>query len=89
LCELPPQRVGRNEVDERLLAVDLDDGDQLPVARLELRITVDRHFFELEPDLLAERRDSLPRALAEVAARGRVEANYGYSPRVVVASATR
>jgi hypothetical protein len=34
LCELPTQRVGRDEVDEGLLTVDLDDRDQLAIPRL-------------------------------------------------------
>jgi hypothetical protein len=73
LCELPPQRVRRDEVDERLHAVDLDHGDQLAVARLELRIAVDRDLLELEPQLVTQRDDSLASPLAEMTARGSVE----------------
>ena len=42
MCEPPPHRIGWHEVDERLLAVDLDDREQLAVARLELGVAVDR-----------------------------------------------
>jgi hypothetical protein len=80
-----------HEPRERTLAVDLDDRDQLAIARLERRIAVDGNDLELErhvaPDLLGD----FERGLAEVAAGGREEADggYGYRPRVVVASATR
>jgi hypothetical protein len=53
LCELSPQRIGRHEVDERLLAVDLDDRDQLAEASLELSVTVDRNLLQLEAELVA------------------------------------
>jgi hypothetical protein len=75
LCELAPQRVGRNEVDERPRSVDLDDGNQLAIARLELGIPVDRHLLELEPELVAGSQDGLASALAEMAARRPVEPN--------------
>ena len=75
MCELSPQRIGRNEVDERALAVDLDDRDQLAIARLELGIPVDRHLLELEPELVAGSQDGLASALAEMAASRPVEAD--------------
>ena len=60
-------------VREDLLAVDLDDRDQLAVARLELGVAVDRDLVELEFELLAERAHLLERPLAEVAAPGVVD----------------
>ena len=91
LCELLAQRFGVDEVHELPLPVDLDDGDQLAVARLELLVAVDRDLLELEAELLLRLDDRRPRAIAEVATLRAVEpdAGYGYSPRVVVASATR
>ena len=62
---LPTERRRVDEVDELLLPVDLDDGDQLAVARLELRVAVDRDLLELEAKSRAPRRR--PRAFAEVA----------------------
>jgi hypothetical protein len=64
LCQLSAQGVRRNEVDERLHAVDLDHRDQLAVARLELRIVVDSDLLELEPELVTQRDDGLASALA-------------------------
>ena len=54
-------------VREGPLAVDLDDGDQLAVGRLELRVAVDRDLLELEPELVMERPDLRQRTLAEMA----------------------
>jgi hypothetical protein len=73
------------------LAVDLDDRNQLAVASLELRVAVDRHLLGIEPELLTESSERRPRPLAEMAAVSLVEnySGYGYSPRVIVASATR
>jgi len=73
LCELAPQRIGRHEVDERPLAVDLDDGNQLAKARLELGVPVDRHLLELEPELVAGSQDGLASALAEMTPSRAVE----------------
>jgi hypothetical protein len=79
-------------VDERLLAVDLDHRQPLPVARLQLGVAGDVDLRELEVGVGADGDERLPRPLAEVAA-GRVVENdlrrYGYRPLVVVASATR
>ena len=78
-------------VDKGSLPVDLDDGKELPVLPLELRIAADVHLLELERGLGTDLLDHTSRPLAEVAAGGVVErdARYGYMPRVVVASATR
>jgi hypothetical protein len=73
LCELPSQRIGRYEVDERPLAVDLDDRNQLAKARLELGVPVDCHLLELEPELVAGGQNGLTSPLAEMAPRRAVE----------------
>jgi hypothetical protein len=67
LCEPPAQGIRLHEIDECLLAVDLDDREQLAVPGLELGIAVDQHLLELEAELVPERRDCLARTLAEVA----------------------
>jgi hypothetical protein len=72
LCELAPEGVRVDEVDERTLAADLDDRQPLPVALLELRHAGDVDLLELEPELLPERRQRGPCPVAEVAA-GRAE----------------
>jgi hypothetical protein len=77
LCELAPQRVGLHEVHERLLAVDLDDGDQLAIARFELRVAVDRDLLQVEAELVPEREHGRTRPLAEVATFRAVEPDYG------------
>jgi hypothetical protein len=68
LCELAAQRVGVHEVDELLLAVDLDHRDQLAEPRLELGVAVDRDLLELEPELVPGLDERRPRPLAEMAA---------------------
>ena len=78
LCEPPAESIGRHEVDERLLPVDLDDREQLAVAGLELRVAVDQDLLQLEAELVPERRDGLARTLAEVAPLRAVEPNEGY-----------
>ena len=75
LCDLPAERVRRHEVRECPLAVDLDDGQQLAVTGLQLRIAVDRNLFELEAELLSKLEESRPRLLAEMAADGAIEAD--------------
>jgi hypothetical protein len=79
-------------VDERLLAVDLDHRQPLPVARLQLGVAGDVDLRELEVGVGADGDERLPRPLAEVTTGCVVEDDlrrYGYKPRVVVASATR
>jgi hypothetical protein len=78
-------------VGEGPLAVDLDHGQPLAVARLEVRFTGDVDLLELEGLLAAQLGQLRSRALAEMAVGGVVEGDpdYGYRPRVVVASATR
>ena len=54
LCELPTERFGVHVVREDPLAVDLDHGQPLAVARLELRLTGDVDLLELEALLTAQ-----------------------------------
>jgi hypothetical protein len=77
LCELAAENVGRDEVRENLFAVDLEDGNQLPVSGLQLRIAVDGDLFQLEAELSPKPGDRRPRPLTEVAAVGAVETDYG------------
>jgi hypothetical protein len=86
------QRAGIDEVRERLLAVDLDDGQERAVPRLELGVARDVDELEIEAELVARLRHDLERAGAEAAVGSVVDPDalrYGYKPRVMVASATR
>ena len=65
-------------VGEGLLAVDLDDRQQLTVASLELRIAGDVHLVEVELDVLPDRSERRPRPLAEAAVLRRVENDSDY-----------
>jgi hypothetical protein len=65
-------------VDETSPPVDLDDRDPLAVGGLELGVAVDRDLPQLEAELVARSRDDAPRRLAEVAARGGEEDDFGY-----------
>jgi hypothetical protein len=78
LCEPAAHCIGRHEVHERLLAVDLDDREQLAVPRLELWVAVDQDLLELEAELVPERRDDVTRTRAEMAALRAVEPDEGY-----------
>ena len=91
MCEPPPHCIRWHEVDERLLPVDLDDRVQLPVSSLEHGVADDEELDEHESEHVPKGGDSLARTLAEVAPLRTVEPDldYGYRPRVVVASATR
>jgi hypothetical protein len=75
-----------------LLPVDLDDGQELAVPRLEIAVASDVDQLEVELGVPSNRLDDLERPHAE-AAIGRVvkddAPSYGYKPLVVVASATR
>jgi len=94
-CEQPsareacPEYVGVDEVRESALLVDLEHGQIHAIAALELVVAGDVHELELEPELGLQVADDLERALAEPAVGRVVERDYGYRPRVVVASATR
>ena len=89
--EPTPERVRVDEVREHELAVDLDGGKELPVARLEVGPAADVDELELEDELPPDLLDDLQRPRAETAVSRVVDgdARYGYKPRVVVASATR
>jgi hypothetical protein len=94
LCVDPAEERGRIQVvDEGALPVDLDDGKPLAVLRLQIRVAADVDLAQLEVMLAPELCERRPRTLAEVAVVGVVDGDagsgYGYSPRVVVASATR
>ena len=78
MCEPAAHCIGRHEVHERPLAVDLYDRKQLAVTRFELRIAVDQDLLELEAELVSERRDGVARTLAEVAPLRAVEPDEGY-----------
>jgi hypothetical protein len=65
-------------VDEAPAAADLDDRDPLAVRRLERGIAVDRDLPQLEAKLVAGGLDYTPSRCAEVAARRRVEDDFGY-----------
>jgi hypothetical protein len=93
LCAQPAEERGAVEVvDERPLPVDLDDRQPFAVLLLELWVATDVDLAQVELVLAPELCERAPGALAEVAVIG-VEngdaSGYGYSPRVVVASATR
>jgi hypothetical protein len=70
LCggQLPPERVRLDVVGESANAVDLDDGEPLAIARLELGVAADVDLLELESQLVAQRGHLRQRALAEMAA---------------------
>ena len=68
-----PQRVGRDVVDECALGVDLEHGEPLPVARLELRVARDVDLVERERHLGPDLDEDRPRPLAQVAPGGGVE----------------
>jgi hypothetical protein len=76
------QAVGRDEVLERRLAVDLDHGKTLAVARLELRSPADVDQLELEVDLLAQLEDDLERSRAEAAVVRVVDRYLPRRPRI-------
>jgi hypothetical protein len=78
LCESPPHCIRRHEVDECLLAVDLDDREQLAKPGLELGVAVDHDLLELEAELVPERQNGLARTLTEVAPLRAVQRDPGY-----------
>jgi hypothetical protein len=80
LCGSQPatERVLVDVVREQPLAVELDDGQELAVAGLEVGVAGDVDLDELELQLAPERDELLARPLAEVAALGAVETNAGY-----------
>jgi len=80
LCaEFATERIKVDVVDERALAVDLDDGQPLAVTRFELRVAADVHLGELELHVGAGSLEHGACARAEVTALGVVQrdADYG------------
>ena len=71
--------------------VDLDHREERPVTLLEIGVAADVDELELEAELSLHLLHDLERSRAEAAVGGVVDrdSGYGYSPRVVVASATR
>ena len=65
--ELATERVRRDVVDERLLAGDLDDRDQLAVALLELPGGRDVDLTQPEAELVTQLLERRSGALAQVA----------------------
>jgi hypothetical protein len=78
LCEPAAHRIRRHEVDERALAVDLDDRQELAVAGLELGVAVDQDLVQLEAKLVSELGQNLAGTLAEVAPLRPVQPNVRY-----------
>ena len=78
LCEPAPERFGVHVVREDPLAVDLDHGQPLAVARLEVGIAGDVDLVELEALLAAQLCQLRSRALAEVAVERVVEGDPDY-----------
>jgi hypothetical protein len=68
-CEFATQALRLDVVDERALAVDLDDGDPLAVGGLELRDAADVDLLEVGALCLQDR----SRTVTEMAPAGRVE----------------
>ena len=62
-----------NEIRERLLPVDEQDGDPLAVALLEVRVAGDVDLVELEGDVFTDAREHAARVLAKMAAGRAVE----------------
>ena len=76
--EAAPKALGLDVVDERALAVDLDDRDPLAVRGLQLGVAVDRDLLQLEAEFVACCGDDAPGRRAEVAAGRREEDDLRY-----------
>jgi hypothetical protein len=72
------ERAALDEVRERALAVDLDDGQMLSVTGLEARVAVDLDEPQLERELGLRVLQHLERAVAEVTPGPVVERDDGY-----------
>ena len=70
-------------VDERPLAVDLDDRQPLPVTALELGDAGDVHDFEVERSLGPDTRQGIAHGLAKRAVSGNVELHRLHAASVV------
>jgi hypothetical protein len=73
LCNRTPEGFELNVIRKAPFAVDLDDGQPLPVGLLESRIAGDIDLSQLEAELVAQRPYLFERAFAEVAAFGVVD----------------
>ncbi|HLY93641.1 MAG TPA: hypothetical protein VKP14_02240 [Gaiellaceae bacterium] len=78
MCNRSAQRFGLDVVREPAPAVDLDDGQPLPVFGLEGRVAADVDFPQIEAELVAERPHLCERALAQVTAFSVVNGDDGY-----------
>ena len=78
MCKLSSQRFGVHEVGEGALAVDLDDGQPLSVASLELGVAGDFDLLELERLVGTSGLEHSPRGRTEMTAGGVVEDDAGY-----------
>ena len=78
LCNRPPERVRLHVVREAAPAVDLDHGQPFPVFGLEGGIAGDVDLAQVEAELLVELGDHAAGFLAEMAARGVVDDDFGY-----------
>jgi hypothetical protein len=78
LCNRSPEGLGLDVVRAATPAVDLDDGQPLPVLGLERRVAADVHLAQLEAELVPERPHLGERALAQVAALRVVDDDFGY-----------
>jgi hypothetical protein len=79
LCggQLAPEGLRLDVIGADPLAVDLDDRDQLAVARLEFLVAVDRNLHQLEPQLVAKLGEPSLGAYAEMTALRFVEDDPG------------
>ena len=66
MCELPAESIGIDEEREGSPAADLDHRQELPVARLELRVAADVDLLEREAELGPQRLEDAAGPLAEV-----------------------
>jgi hypothetical protein len=77
VAQLATQRSLVDEVHERALAVDLDDGKPLAIPGFELWIAADVDLLEVEPQLVSSGSNRGERSLAKVTARRVVEDDSG------------
>ena len=78
LCNRPPERVRQHVVREAPTAVDLDHWQPFPVFGLEGGIAGDVDLAQVEAELLMELRNDAAGLLAQMAARGVVDDDFGY-----------
>jgi hypothetical protein len=78
LCQPPTEGIDVDVIREDLLTVDLNDGDQLAVALLELLIRGDVDLIEFELELGAQPLERRPCPVAEAAAGSAVEDDPAY-----------